>query len=116
MYVSVTKKCTNYANEESYKILNGAIELETSAAFGNNEQRTNEFCLPPTTNSQYTFKIIDSYGDSWAAGAWVSVAGLYGNVVLKATLVEKRQEEFLLMLNYPIMKNVEWKMYTSASG
>ena len=116
MYVSVTKKCTNYANEESYKILNGAIELETSASFGNNEQRTNEFCLPSTTNSQYTFKIIDAYGDSWAAGAWVSVAGLYGNVVLKATLVEKFQEEYALSLYYPVTKSAEWKMYTSASS
>ena len=116
MYVSVTKKCTNYANEESYKILNGAIELETSASFGNNEQRTNEFCLPSTTNSQYTFKIIDSYGDSWAAGAWVSVAGLYGNVVLKTTLVEKREEEYTLSLYYPVMKSAEWKMHTSTSS
>ena len=115
MYVSVTKKCTSFASEESYKILNGATELKTSAPFANNEQRTDEYCLTATTNNQYTFKIIDSYGDSWTNGAWVSVAGIYGNVVLKATLVEKREEEFALSLYYPVMKSVEWKM-TATSG
>ena len=114
--MSVTKKCLSWGAEESYKILNGATVLVTSAAFATNEQRTDEYCLTATAGNLYNFQIIDSYGDSWAAGAWVSVAGLYGNVVLKTTLVEKRQEEFLLMLNYPIMKNVEWKMYTSASS
>ena len=114
--MSITKQCKSYANEESYKILNGATELKTSSAFTNNEQRTDEYCLTPTTNNQYTFRIIDSYGDSWSAGAWVSVAGIYGNVVLKTTLVEKRQEEYTLSLYYPIMKNQQWKMYTSASN
>ena len=115
VYVSVTKKCTSFASEESYKILNGATELKTSAPFASNEQRTDEYCLTATTNNQYTFKIIDSYGDSWTNGAWVSVAGIYGNVVLKATLVEKREEEFALSLYYPVMKSVEWKM-TATSG
>ena len=115
VYVSVTKKCMSWGTEESYKILNGATELKTSAPFANNEQRTDEYCLTATTNNQYTFKIIDSYGDSWTNGAWVSVAGIYGNVVLKATLVEKREEEFALSLYYPVMKSVEWKM-TATSG
>ena len=114
--MSVTKQCKNDANEESYQILNGATILKTSAAFTNSELRTDEYCLTPTTNNQYTFKIIDSYGDSWYAGAWVSVAGMYGNVVLKTTLVEKRQEEYTLSLYYPIMKNQQWKMFTSTSN
>ena len=42
VYVSVTKKCTSFGYEESYKILNGATELKTSAPFANNEQRTDE--------------------------------------------------------------------------
>ena len=68
VYVSVTKKCMSWGTEESYKILNGATVLKTSAAFANNEQRTDEYCLTATTNNQYTFKIIDSYGDSWMKG------------------------------------------------
>ena len=112
----MTKKCTSYGYEESYKILNGATELKTSASFASNEQRTDEYCLTPTTNNQYTLKIIDSNGDSWSNGAWVSVSGLYGNVVLKTTLVEKREEEFALSLYYPVMKSVEWKMTATSSS
>ena len=114
--MAVTKKCTSYGSEESYKILNGETVLKTSAPFANNEQRADEYCLAPTTNNQYTFKIIDSYGDSWYSGSWVSVAGLYGNVVLKTFLVEKREEEYALSLYYPIMKDVEWKVTSSSSS
>ena len=52
VYVAVTKKCTSYASEESYKILNGADVVVTSQPFANNEERTDEYCLPAATNSQ----------------------------------------------------------------
>ena len=52
VYVAVTKKCTSYADEESYKILNGADVVVTSQPFANNEERTDEYCLPAATNSQ----------------------------------------------------------------
>ena len=113
--MAVTKRSKNHANEESYQILSGATVLKTSDTFVNHERRMDEYCLTPTTNNQYTFKIIDSYGDSWTNGAWVSVSGLYGNVVLKATLVEEREELYALSLYYPVMKSVEWKM-TATSG
>ena len=116
VYFSVTKKCMSWGTEESYKILNGATVLKTSAAFANNEQRTDEYCLQATTNNQYKFQLIDSYGDSWFAGAWVSVAGIYGNVVFKGYLTEKRQEEYDLSMYYPVTKGQQWKMYTSASS
>ena len=86
VYVAVTKKCMAYASEESYTILNGATELVTSAAFASNEQRTDEYCLPATTNNQYSINFHDSWstsGDSWSSGAWASVAGQYGNVFFK---------------------------------
>ena len=117
VYVSVTKKCTTWAREESYKILSGSTVLVTSAAFANNEQRTDEYCLTASSNNQYTFKMIDTYGmsgDSWFAGSWVSVAGLYGNVVFKNFMVEKVEEEYALSLFYPVKKNQEWKMYSSS--
>ena len=111
----MTKKCTTAANEESYQILSGTTVLKTSSAFVDKEQRTDEYCLVATTNHQYLFKIVDSYGDSWSAGAWVSVAGLYGNMVLKTMMVDNHEEEYLLSLYYPIVKSAEWKMYVSAS-
>ena len=116
VYVAVTKKCTNYGSEESYKILSGTTVLVTSASFANNEQRTNEYCLTASTNNQYFIQFIDSYGDSWSSGAWASVAGEYGNIFLKNYLTEKRNEMFTLSLYYPVKKNQQWKMTTSTSS
>ena len=109
--MAVTKQCQSFATEESYKILDGTTVLETSRSFANNEKRMDEYCLPATTNSQYTFMMKDTYGssgDSWANGAWVSIAGIYGNVVFKNFMIEKLEELFAFSLHYPVMKNVEW--------
>ena len=91
----------------------------TSAAFANYEQRTDEYCLPATTNNQYSINFHDSWstaGDSWESGSWVSVAGEYGNVFFKNYMTEKRDELFPLSLYYPIMKNQQWKMFSSTSS
>ena len=109
----------SWASEESYTILNGATTLVTSAAFANNEERTDEYCLPATTNNQYSINFHDSYntaGDSWSSGAWASVAGIYGNIFFKNYMTEKRDELFPLSLYYPIMKNQQWKMFSSTSS
>ena len=116
VYVAVTKKCTNWGTEESYQILDGNTTLVTSAAFSNDEQRKDEYCLNATTNNQYTIKFIDSYDDSWMSGAWASVAGEYGNVFFKNYMTEKSDELFPLSLYYPVMKNQQWKMFTSTSS
>ena len=119
VYVAVTKQCQSWANEESYTILNGGTTLVTSAAFANYEQRTDEYCLPATTNNQYSINFHDSWstaGDSWESGSWVSVAGEYGNVFFKNYMTEKRDELFPLSLYYPIMKNQQWKMFSSTSS
>ena len=115
VYFAVTKKCTSDATEESYMILNGATELKTSATFANNEQRTDEYCLQATTNKQYKLRLIDGYGDSWYAGAWVSVAGVYGNVVFKGYMTAASTEEYDLSMYYPVTKNAEWKMLAATS-
>ena len=107
----MTKKCKNWGYEESYKFLSGTEVLITSAPFANNEQRTDEYCLNATTNSQYTFNMHDSYrgsGDSWTNGAWVSVEGPYGNVVFKGFMIEKKDEIVAMSFYYPIMKTQEW--------
>ena len=108
-----------FASEESYTILNGGTTLVTSAAFANNELRTDEYCLPATTNNQYSINFHDSWstsGDSWTSGAWASVAGIYGNVFFKNYMTEKRDELFPLSLYYPIMKNQQWKVFSSTSS
>ena len=119
VYVSVTKTCKLYASEESYKILDGTTVLKTSAPFANNEQRTDEYCLPATTNSQYTLALIDNYngvGDSWGSGAWISVEGIYGNVVFKNYMTAKREDDFTLSLHYAVLKNQEWKLMATSSS
>ena len=119
VYVKVTKKCTSWASEESYKILSGSQVLVTSSSFANYEQRSDEYCLTASTNNQYTFNMHDSYGtagDSWMNGAWASVAGIYGNVVFKGFMIEKMDENFALSLYYPIMKTQEWKTFASTSS
>ena len=116
--MAVTKQCKGSASEESYKILDGATVLQTSDPFANNEKRTDEFCLPASTNNQYTFMMKDTYrtsGDSWSNGAWASIAGLYGNVVFKNFMVEKEEELFTVSLYYPVLKNAEWKMTSTSS-
>ena len=119
VYVAVTKKCMTWASEESYQILNGATELVTSAAFANNELRTDEYCLTATTNSQYTFNMHDKFnnvGDSWSSGSWVSIAGEYGNVFFKNYMTEKKDELFAFSLHYPVKKTQEWKLFSSSSS
>ena len=116
VYVAVTKKCLYWGDEESYKILSGSTVLVTSTTFADNEQRTDEYCLTASTNNQYTIKFIDSYGDSWASGAWASVSGQYGNTVFKNFMTDDDEDEFALSLYYPIMKNQEFKMFSTTSS
>ena len=119
VYVAVYKYCVAHASEESYKILSGATELKTSAPFASNEKRTDEYCLPASTNSQYTFRMIDTYqssGDSWTSGSWASISGIYGNVVFKNYMTEKVTEDFTFSLHYPVLKNAEWKMTSSSAA
>ena len=119
VYVAVTKQSGTYAEEESYMILSGTTELVTSQPFATNELRTDEYCLTASTNNQYTFRMKDVYatsGDSWINGSWVSVAGVYGNVVLKNYMTEMTTEDIPLSLYYPIMKTQQWKTFSSTSS
>ena len=103
-----------HASEESYELYSGSTRLLFSDPFSNYETRTDEYCLESSQNSLYTLKLKDSYGDSWTAGSWISVAGPYGNVVLKTMMIENREESFTLSFDYPIPMNGEWKLYSSA--
>ena len=112
VYVAVTKRSTSSGSEEKYQILNGTTVLKEGTWFPEGES-TSEYCLTATTNNQYSIKLRDGYRDSWKNGAWVSVAGEYGNVVLKTMMVESSEELFALSLYYPVKKNEEWRMTSS---
>ena len=113
VYVAVTKKCTTMAEEESYQILRENTVVITSSPFAENEQRTDEYCLPSSAHTQYVLKLKDSARNSWMAGAWISVAGLYGNVVFKNYMTEDVEESFPLSLYYAISKQQQWKMFVT---
>ena len=107
----------SWANEESFEIYGNGVLLETSPTFVNSELRVLEYCLTATTNSQYTLKMKDSYGDCWTAGSWLMAEGLYGNRIFKNFLTANSEEEYTLSLYYGVMKNAVWKMVSgSISG
>ena len=60
VYVRVAKKCGTRADEESYVIKSGNTVVVTSLPFADDEFRENEYCLPQSTDSQYTFLVKDS--------------------------------------------------------
>ena len=55
-------------------------------------------------------------GDSWDSGAFVSVTGLYGNVVFKYYLTKTISETFPLSMHYAVKKTEQWKIYASSSS
>ena len=60
--------------------------------------------------------MIDSYGDSWYNGAYLTVYGQYENVVFKSFLTADDEETYQLSLYYGISESAQWKMTTSPSG
>ena len=116
MYVKIMKKTTNYASEESFKILSGSTVAYTSPTLVDNQVRTLEVCLPASTNSQYSLEMNDSYGDSWTDGGWIEVYGINGNMAFKGMMAEGRTETHPISLYAPINKNAEWKYASGAQA
>ena len=103
-----------WASEESYEIWGNGAKVAQNPALADNELRVSEFCVAATSNNQYTLKMIDSYGDSWTAGSWISIEGIYGNIVYKGFLTHSSFEVLPISLYYGIMKNAEWRLTSSS--
>ena len=88
--------------------------LYTSPEFAINEERTLETCLTTSTNSQYTIELIDSYGDSWTEGSYLTIYGAYGNAVFKNYMMGNTKDTYSFSLYYGVIKGDNWKM-TSGS-
>ena len=88
--------------------------LYTSPSFSSDQTKTMERCLSSSTNNQYTITLLDSWGDSWSSGSYLTIYGKYGNVVFKNFLTASSQETFQFSLYYGIEIDVTWKM-TSGS-
>lgn len=115
-YFSVYKRSIDWGTEESYDISSGGTVLQRSSPFGRTESRTDEYCLATSPNDQYTITLVDRMGDSWDSGAFVSVAGLYGNIVFKYYLTKTISEVFPLSMHYAVKKTEQWKIYASSSS
>ena len=114
-YVKFVKKCgTLDASQESFEVYSGSTLLYTGSGFANNEERTIEQCLTSSTNNQYTLKMIDSYGNSWYNGAFLTIYGQYDNVVFKNFMTAGDEEVHPFSLYYGISESAQWKM-TSGS-
>ena len=108
---------SSWASEESFKVYSGSTLLYTSPEFANSEVRTMEQCLTTSTNNQYTIELLDSYGDSWTSGSYLTIFGENENVVFKNFLTASSQETYTFSLYYGISKSDNWKMtYGSISG
>ena len=116
-YVKFVKKCgSSWANEESFKVYDGSTLLYTGANFANRETRTIEQCLTSSVNNQFTVELIDSYGDSWYTGSYLTILGKSGNVVFKNMMTDDNQDSFPFSLYYGIEQDSTWKMTSGVAS
>ena len=116
VYTKITKKTGSFSSEESFRIYSGSTVVYTSPSFTDSDEREIEVCLSASTNHQYTLEMIDSYGDSWADGAWIKFESINGNVMYKGMMTEGRTQTEPLSLYSPINKNEPWKYTNNLSG
>ena len=115
VYVKITKKLVNGANQESFVIRSGSTDIYTSPVFSNNQEKVLERCLSSSANNQYELVMKHPTG-LWDSGAWIAIEGINGNVVLKAMMTTKVSESLPLSLYSPINLESTWKFTNNASG
>ena len=70
--------------------------------------------MTSSTNNQYTLELLDSYGDSWTSGSYLTIYGESNNVVFKNFLTASSEETYTFSLYYGVTQSDTWKM-TSGS-
>ena len=70
--------------------------------------------MTSSTNNQYTLELLDSYGDSWTSGSYLTIYGESNNVVFKNFLTTSSEETYTFSLYYGVTQSDTWKM-TSGS-
>ena len=114
--MKITKKTAEFANEESFTILDGSTVLYESPPFADSEERILEVCLPATDFYQYTIHMHDSAGNSWTNGAWIKMEGFDGNLAYMGMMSQKSDEDVPFSLYTAIPKKSTWKFSTSYSA
>ena len=111
----MSKTSTSWASEESFKIYANGQVIKESDTFVDSSTQEFEYCLPRSTNSQYTLELNDSYGDSWTSGSHITFFGLYSNAFFKGYIVASRTESYSLSLYYPIHQSSEWRVKSGSA-
>ena len=109
-YAKFEKINLGYCNEETFRVYSGEDLIYTSIVCTVQGTLIDEVCLPSSTNSQYTIELVDSYGDSWDSGSYLTIYGQYGNAVFKNMMVAVSSETFSFSLYYGIRQSDTWKM------
>ena len=108
--------CKSYCTEQSFTISSGETVVYTSGPFVNNEISDTNDCLTSSSNDQYTLKLSDSFGDSWASGSYLAIYGEYGNIFFKGYLLSDSNDELTLSMHYPIKRYQAWKLSNQYSA
>ena len=109
-YAKFEKINLGYCNEETFRVYSGEDLIYTSTVCTVQGTLIDEVCLPSSTNSQYTIELVDSFGDSWDSGSYLTIYGQYGNAVFKNMMVASSSETFSFSLYYGIRQSDTWKM------
>ena len=112
VYVRITKKTYEFADEESFRILDGTEVVYNSPPFVDLDERVLEICLPPSKDYQYTLSMHDSGGNSWTNGAWIRIQGTDENIAYMGMMSQKSDEDVPFSLLTPIHKGETWKFST----
>ena len=109
-FIKYKKVNKSLASQESFEFWDGSTLLYQRSEMPNNVVVEEEICISASANNQYTLKLIDSRGNSWSSGSYLTIYGKYGNVVFKNYMTEESEESYTLSLYYGIEQNAVWKM------
>ena len=108
-YLKITRETRSHAAQESYSILDGSDVLLSSKELGDNSLVTTEHCINASATHLYTLELKDLWDNSWSAGSYIQIDGIYGNPFFKNMMVHSHLERYTLSLLYPILKGQTWK-------
>lgn len=108
-YLKITRATRSFASDESYTILDGSTVVLVSEALDDNSFVTTEHCIRASATHLYTLELKDIYDNSWSAGSFIQIDGIYGNPFFKNMMIHHHLERYTLSLLYPILKGQTWK-------
>ena len=103
-YLKITRATRSFASDESYSILDGSTVVLVSEALDDNSFVTTEHCIRASATHLYTLELKDFRDNSWSAGSFIQIDGIYGNPFFRNMMIHHHLERYTLSLLYPILK------------